>query len=112
MIGDGLGARLLGRLGSHNLYMEILYFLGVIGFLLLSIYALSLLWELYRKRRFRCPVKYWVMSFFPLGTLGIIYFTLQGILMTSTYIQLFVALSASLLPQFLLTDQDAPLTTP
>ena len=98
--GEGLGADLLGTRGTHNLYLEILYYVGGIGGLLYAAYLISLT-RIINKKRNRYNWKQKLISLLPILLMMVMYFTLQGMFMTATYTLFWIAISAMLLPSLL-----------
>ena len=97
-IGEGLGADLLSGIGTHNIYMEIIYFTGILGGGLYFMYIFTLVRIILRKKKRRYNWIQFLISVLPLSILLILYFTLQGMFMTTTYILFFVAITSMLLP--------------
>ena len=96
LIGNKLNAKLIGGLGPHNIYIEILYTFGTVGFLLYFSYFSSLIKKV--KMKYKYNYKENILAFFPVIIFLILYFTLQGIFISTTYIQLFIVISSMLLP--------------
>ena len=99
LIGEGLSAKILGTKGTHNLYLEILYYIGSFGLILMSVYLMFLIRQLKKRYPFVYSLKERFSAFLPLCFFLVIYFTLQGMFSNALYIQIFVALSACLLQQ-------------
>ena len=106
IFGKGLNADLLGKIGTHNLYIEILYFIGSVGGLLYASYLFSLI-KMVRSRRGRYHWKQTVLSVLPICFMLMLYFSLQGMFMTATYTLFFIAISAMLLPSISSTERGA-----
>ena len=97
LLGGGLNASLLGK-GTHNIYLEILYFTGTIGIFLYGLYAISLYHNI-RKKYF----KYYnrqekITVVFSLIAMLVVYFSLQGMFQTVTYVHFMIALLAMKIP--------------
>lgn len=88
LFGTGFTTKLVGGLGVHNLYLEIIFYLGTVGLLLFVIYFLTLM-----KKVNLCGIKkYIIINNIPLFMLFILYFFLQGVLSTTLYCEAFVAI--------------------
>ena len=98
LFGEGLGAGLLNKKGPHNLYIEIMYYVGIVGFILYSAYMLLLISMMKRKRKVRYSFKFSLLGLMAVGMLMIVYLSLQGMKSYSMYIQFFAALLMIILP--------------
>lgn len=79
--GHGLGARLLYR-GTHNIYLETLYYIGVTGLLLYFAYFISLAWKPLRQNK-----EGFIQKYFGIAVFLVLYFALHGITASNFYIQ-------------------------
>lgn len=101
LVGDGLGAPLYGNLGTHNLYLETFYYIGISGAVLFFSYIQSLRTALRRQNLIAYPIKLKLLALLPLLMLMAVYFSLQGLMQTMLYVQIFIAITAYLLPTLL-----------
>ena len=97
-VGVGFGGSLVGELGTHNLYLEIVYYVGCIGAVMYSLYIIVLIVLMVKKRQVKYDSKVIMLIILPIIFMMIMYFSLQGMFQSSTYILLFVVLSALILP--------------
>lgn len=94
-IGYGLDAEYL-TLSPHNLYLEILYYLGAIGIILFIgtvgsfIHVAELANDLGHKENF-------LMRYFPLISVAILFFSLAGMFSAPTYVMIFLTILATLI---------------
>ena len=91
LFGYGLDAPYL-RLGPHNLYIEITYYLGAIGLFLYAVYFFMLLFRVRNQAPGRNKDRF--MRYAAPALLLAVYFTLQGVLATTFYILMAVALAS------------------
>ncbi len=96
--GSGLSAGLLGGKGSHNLYIEVLYCVGLVGLVSYIAYVSALVLGMRRKWKTRLSFSLRVVAMLPLIVLLGVYLSLQGMKAITSYVQFFVALAAILLP--------------
>lgn len=96
--GEGLSAGLLGNKGTHNLYMEILYYVGFMGLFLYGMYMTALVLKIKRKWKIQYSFKFRILGLMPLVLLLGIYLSLQGMNAITSYVQFFIAMVAILLP--------------
>ena len=94
LFGRGLSAEILRR-GTHNLFLEIAYFLGVTGLLLMVAYAASLLRMVRERfgRERRNPSG--IFRYVALVTFVLLFCTLQGMTFPITYTMLYLSLLAT-----------------
>lgn len=81
--GDGIGASYYMEMGPHNFYIELIYFLGIIG----AVLYLSICWEMLNLRR--CIVKRTFLNYAVLIILLIMFSTL-GVLFSNDFIFLLI----------------------
>ncbi len=91
LFGYGLGAPYL-QLGPHNLYLEIAYYMGATGLLLYALYFFMLLFRVRSQVSVRKKDR--LMRHAAPALLLTVYFTLQGVLATTFYILMAVALAS------------------
>lgn len=91
LFGYGLDAPYL-RLGPHNLYIEITYYLGAIGLFLYAVYFFMLLFRVRNQAPGSNKDRF--MRYAAPALLLAVYFTLQGVLATTFYILMAVALAS------------------
>ncbi len=91
--GEGLSAEVLTR-GTHNLYLEIVFYMGLVGLIFMLLYFGSCVRMVLR--RFECEdrnpngvLKYTVLIVFVL-----LFCSLQGLTFAITYVMLFLSVSA------------------
>ena len=104
--GAGLSAEILGR-GTHNLFLEIIYYFGLTGFGLMTAYVLSLI----RMVKFKFGVDAervnGVFRYAVLVIFLVLFCTLQGLIFTITYVMLYVSiLATSVTPPNVLPQAD------
>lgn len=94
-IGYGLDAEYL-TLSPHNLYLEILYYLGAFG---MAIYVATLgaFIHVTRSERHQNRDDSFLMRYFPLISIAILFFSLSGMFSPSTYVMIFLALVSMLI---------------
>lgn len=87
--GKGLGAAALWK-DPHNIYLEAMYYLGVVGFGLI----LSVCIHLVREAKMRVPQngEHWISKYMVLLMLLVLYCSLHGLFQVSFYGELFFAL--------------------
>ena len=94
-IGYGLDAEYL-TLSPHNLYLEILYYLGAFG---MAIYVATLgsFIHVTRSEIHQNRDDSFLMRYFPLISIAILFFSLSGMFSPSTYVMIFLALVSMLI---------------
>lgn len=95
LFGYGLDAGYLG-LSPHNLYLEILYHLGLFGLLIFLGEILGFV-HLMDVKTPRVQKHSALMTYYPLMLMGILFFSLAGVFSTSTYAMIFLALASMLI---------------
>lgn len=89
LFGEGIDAPLLNMVGTHNIFLESVYNIGIIGLLLIVTLLVSIFKVLGRDYpKENQPI----LRFLPFIAFMALYFFLQGITMTLTYLQLFIML--------------------
>lgn len=91
LFGKGLSAEILGR-GTHNLFLEFAYFLGLTGLLLMVAYAVSLLRLAGRRFRREGENPNGVFRYVALVAFVLLFCTLQGMTFSITYTMLYLAI--------------------
>lgn len=94
LLGHGFSANLLDK-GTHNIILEILYYIGFIG--LLSV--LGVFYCLFNQMSKRYAIRTSLIKFLPMIVLSLSYLALQGFFSFAFYVQIFIAFA------FCLTDQ-------
>lgn len=94
--GAGLSAEILGR-GTHNLFLEIVYYYGLIGFGIMIAYIVTLIQLIGQRfekavRRRSGILKYAVLLIFLL-----LFSTLQGLRFSITYVILYLSILATII---------------
>lgn len=92
--GVGLSADILER-GTHNLFLEIVYYLGFIGLLLIVVYFISLLRLLSRKFEYKGANPNGLFRYVVLIVFLLLFCTLQGMTFVITYVMLYLAILAT-----------------
>ena len=96
--GRGLGAPLLQGRGAHNLYLEIVYYVGIVGLILILCLYGGVVAELI-KRNESARKQSLVAKYFVLVIMAVQYFALQGMFLVITYAGWFMALMSVNLTQ-------------
>lgn len=95
--GAGLSADILER-GTHNLFLEIIYYLGIVGFGIMTAYVLSLI-RLTRQRFGEEKVKRnGVLRYAVLLVFLLLFSTLQGLIFAITYVMLYLSILVTVIP--------------
>ena len=95
IFGYGLDAPFLG-LSPHNLYLEILYYLGIGGLLIFLAEIAGFVHMVYTETSgVRKYSK--LMTYYPLLLIGILFLSLAGLFSHSTYVMIFLALMSMLI---------------
>ncbi|MGN0841516.1 MAG: O-antigen ligase family protein [Candidatus Ornithospirochaeta sp.] len=89
LFGEGLDAPLLNMVGTHNIFLESIYNIGITGLLLMVTLLISVFKVLSRDYPKR---KQPVLRFLPVIAFISLYFFLQGIAIMTTYLILFIML--------------------
>lgn len=97
LFGLGLSAPVLGK-GTHMLYLEMMYYLGSMGLVLILVFFFAMMWDMQKKdpriRRQSLIAKYAVVAI-----VAVQYLTLQGLFQVITYGAFFVAfLTIAIIP--------------
>lgn len=95
LFGSGMAARGLGK-DPHNLYLEILYYLGIVGLLLKGLLIGTLAYES-KKRQKEMPKQVWLSKYVVLIMVLALHFTLHGVFSIISYGAFFFALLPLLL---------------
>ena len=93
--GYGLDAEFLG-LSPHNLYLEILYYLGLGGLLLFIMEVVAYL-QLICTETSGVQKRSALVVYYPLLLVGGLFFTLAGMFSPSTYVMIFLVLISMLI---------------
>lgn len=88
--GYGLNAEYL-VLSPHNLYLEILYYLGAFG-MAIFVTAIGACISITRLEIIPTNNESFLMRYFPLISIAVLFFSLSGMFSPSTYVMLFLAL--------------------
>lgn len=96
LIGNGLDAPLLIQ-GSHNLYLEILYFVGIVGLGIIMALFYSYFKPLFSQVIHHHNVEKFI-SLLPCVCFFVLYWSLQGMFSFTTYVQLCIVISMCVLP--------------
>ena len=88
--GKGLSAHLLKK-GTHNLFLEIQYYLGLFGLILFLLYFGILIIRIYKKYA-TGNAKSKLFNYSPLIVFIVIFFSLQGMFSVSVYTLLYLAI--------------------
>ncbi len=96
--GHGLDEPLLNRIGTHNLYLEILYYIGVIAFVLLLVFLAIVFVTIHKGHWKKLGLSQKLTSLLNVGVLMITYFALQGMFSSSLYVQILAVYVGSLIP--------------
>lgn len=99
LFGLGMDAEIL-RLGTHNLYLEIFYHLGLVGLVCFGAYFILMLHQL-SSRRHRKPFQRsdWLFRYMPLVLLLGFHMTVQGMTSTTFYVLFALAMSVIMLEE-------------
>lgn len=91
LFGYGVNAPLLGGWGAHNLYIEILYYIGAVGLVLvIGIYASIAVWIGKQTEGFR--EQHFIAKYVALLMAMLVYCSLQGLFLIPCYAAFFLAL--------------------
>ncbi len=90
LFGFGFNAKAL-QFGTHNIFLEMLYFTGVTGFLLFMTFIISMIVWVHREKGLKGER---FIQYVPFILILVIYFALQGMFSISFYSQIFLALCA------------------
>ena len=93
-----MGAPLLQGRGAHNLYLEIVYYVGIVGLILILCLYGGVVAELI-KRNESARKQSLVAKYFVLVIMAVQYFALQGMFLVITYAGWFMALMSVNLTQ-------------
>ncbi|MCD8341834.1 MAG: hypothetical protein LUC87_06735 [Clostridiales bacterium] len=109
LVGVGLSGEALS-LDPHNLFLELTYYLGVIGLALFLLYLALLMhgmgrWGAGVRHRQPAPVRYLVLL-----TAAALFCTLSGMFSATTYVMLFLGIAAAAMPERRLGDAAGPST--
>ena len=97
LLGKGLSAQLLKK-GTHNLFLEIQYYVGAIGLTLYLFYFGALVVRMQKKYAAGCyPSRLFSNS--PLIVFIVLFSSLQGMFSISVYTLLYLAVIAIAVPQ-------------
>lgn len=90
LFGLGLDAPILGK-GTHNLFLEVLYFSGVVGLLLMTALYVGLVRDIQKGNR-EIKGQSLIAKYAALLIMVVQYMTLQGMFQVVTYAGLFIAI--------------------
>ena len=96
-VGYGLRAPLINKLGTHNLYLEIAYYLGIGGLLLFVALAVALRYAVSGKDTASVSFATRALKGLSLLAFLVFYFSLQGMFTPLLYLQYLLAVSGGLL---------------
>lgn len=94
LFGKGLSADILER-GTHNLFLEIIYYFGAVGFFLMMAYFFSLLHLMKRSFIENGKEQKGVFPYSVLIIFAILFCTLQGMTFAITYVMLYLSIVAT-----------------
>ena len=104
LFGLGLDAPILGK-GTHNLFLEVVYFTGVVGLVLMAALYIGLVQDVQKGNR-EIKGQSLIAKYAVLLIMAAQYMTLQGMFQVVTYAGLFMALlSIHLCPRIAYKDQ-------
>lgn len=92
--GAGLSADILER-GTHNLFLEVVYYFGFVGLLLMAVYVISLLRLLANRFEYKGANPNGLFKYIVLAVFVLLFCTLQGMTFVITYVMLYLALLAT-----------------
>lgn len=95
LFGKGMAAEALYR-DPHNIYLELGYYIGIVGALLFFALHISIL-RMTLRMVTDAPKQNFIAKYMVLGTVLIIYFSLQGIFMQIMHAEIFLAFLSILL---------------
>lgn len=104
--GKGLSSEILER-GTHNLFLEIIYYFGLVGFLLIVSYFISFLHMVSLKFGNGTKNPNGVFRYAVLIIFLILFCTLQGMTFAITYVMLYLSILATII-----APQDSPFDLP
>ena len=94
--GAGLSADILGR-GTHNLFLEIIYYYGLVGFGLMTVYIISLIWLADKRFHNATGKKADMFRYAVLLIFILLFSTLQGLIFSITYVLLYLSILAAMI---------------
>ena len=97
LLGKGMSAQLLEK-GTHNLFLEIQYYIGLIGLILFFFYFGTLI-ILVKKKRTTGSAASRMFNYFPLIVFIALFCSLQGMFSISVYTLLYLAVISIGIPQ-------------
>ena len=97
--GLGLSADILGR-GTHNLFLEIVYYYGLVGLGIMIAYIASLFRMVNQRFNNRTKEKAGILRYAVLLIFILLFSTLQGLIFSITYVLLYLSiLATTIVPQ-------------
>lgn len=96
LAGGGLGAEVLG-MNTHNLFLEITYYTGLIGLVLFLLYMFSLVY-LMKERATDETKGGFLFRYIVLLAVAALFFTLHGMFSANTYVMIFLAVTSTVIP--------------
>lgn len=96
--GHGLNEPLLNRIGTHNLYLEILYYIGVVAFVFLAVLLIVVFSVMHKRHWKTLSLSQRMVSLLNIGVMMITYFALQGMFSSALYVQILAVFVGSLIP--------------
>jgi O-antigen ligase len=88
LFGEGLNAPLVGSEGTHNIFLESVYYLGIIGLILLISFTIAVIRQIKQKMETNSKAPF--LRFLPILAILLMYFFLQGISSILFYLSLFI----------------------
>lgn len=92
--GAGLSADILGR-GTHNLFLEIIYYYGTVGFGIIIAYIISLFRLVRQRFDDGTKKKAGILRYVILLIFVLLFSTLQGLIFSITYVLLYLSILAT-----------------
>lgn len=96
LFGYGLGPNTLEK-DPHNIYLEVLYHTGIVGFVLISGFVGSMVSVLKHQESFASQQSF-IAKYVVLGMVLVLFMTLNGLFMVEVYPSFFLGLLAILIP--------------
>ena len=94
--GKGLSAEILGR-GTHNLYLEIVYYYGLVGLGIMIAYIVSLIRLTIRRFEDSIGKRNGILKYAVLLIFLLLFSTLQGLRFSITYVILYLSILATII---------------
>ena len=105
LFGMGLHAEALER-GTHNMFLEITYYTGIVGLTLYICYFCGLIHLLNHRAEQVCRQKF-LAKYIVVIVTGILFSTLHGMFSAVSYVMLFLAINSTAIPLSTEESQDA-----